>query len=42
MPYNFSYAPRFEKHLKILTSKEKKLTKEKIKRLAKNPAHPSL
>jgi len=42
MPYNFSYAPRFEKHLKTLTSKEKKLTKEKLKRLAKNPAHPSL
>ena len=42
MTYQFTFSPRFQKHFKTLTSKEKSQLMEKLKLLAENPTHPSL
>ena len=42
MAYEFTFTPRFQKHLRNLTAREKNQLKLKLKLLAENPSHPSL
>lgn len=42
MSYVFTYTPRFKKHFKNLSSKEKIQVMAKLELLAENPSHPSL
>jgi len=40
--FKITYTKRFEKHYKKLDSKDKKLVRQKVEILAKDPFHPSL
>ena len=40
--FQITYTKRFEKHYKKLDPKDKKMVKQKIVTLAKDPCHPSL
>ena len=42
MSYEFTYTPRFKKHFKNLSTREKNQLKSKLKLLSENPLHPSL
>ena len=42
MAYEFTFTPRFQKHFRNLTAREKNQLKLKLKLLAENPSHPSL
>jgi len=42
IPFKITYTKRFEKHYKKLDSKDKRLVKQKIETLTKDPYHPSL
>ena len=42
MAYELTFTPRFQKHFRKLTTREKSQLKIKLELLAKNPSHPSL
>ena len=42
MAYHFTFTPRFQKHFKRLTTKEKQQLKNKLQQMAEDPFHPSL
>ena len=42
MAYELTFAPRFQKHFKELSTQEKIQLKNKLELLAENPSHPSL
>jgi len=42
IPFKITYTKRFEKHYKKLDLKDKKLVRQKVEILVKDPYHPSL